>query len=86
MRALVLEKKRKFSLCYIDIKEQFRIYDVRIRIHTVDICGSDTCIKGGVYKVCCDNKRGGSLCHNNCTGGNTTGVYGSIAMHFTPML
>lgn len=50
------------------------------------LCDSGGCSKCGDYKICCDNKRGGSLCPNNFTGGNTTGVYGSIAMHFAPML
>jgi D-xylulose reductase len=41
MQALVLEKTRFLSLRDIAIDESLGPYDVRIRIHTVGICGSD---------------------------------------------
>jgi D-xylulose reductase len=41
MQALVLEKTRSLSLRDIAIDEPLGPYDVRIRIHTVGICGSD---------------------------------------------
>lgn len=41
MKALVLEKKVVLSLRDIDIKEDLGPEDVRIKIHTVGICGSD---------------------------------------------
>jgi len=41
MRALVLEKARTLSLRDIDIRETLGPGDVRIRVHTVGICGSD---------------------------------------------
>ena len=41
MKALVLEKAGKLSLRDIDIRETLGRRDVRIRIDTVGICGSD---------------------------------------------
>lgn len=41
MKALVLEKTRKLFIRDIDIEERLGPYDVRIKIHTVGICGSD---------------------------------------------
>ena len=41
MEALVLERKDKLSLRDIDVTEKLGPHDVRIRIHTVGICGSD---------------------------------------------
>lgn len=41
MKALVLEKKGQLSLRDIDIEEHLGPQDVRIKIHTVGICGSD---------------------------------------------
>ena len=41
MQALVLEKTRSLSLREIAIDEPLGPHDVRIRIHTVGICGSD---------------------------------------------
>ncbi len=41
MQALVLEEKQKLSLRDIVIDEPFGPNDVRIRIHTVGVCGSD---------------------------------------------
>ncbi|MBN2212232.1 MAG: NAD(P)-dependent alcohol dehydrogenase [Sedimentisphaerales bacterium] len=41
MKALVLEKKGVLALRDIDIKETLGPEDVRIKIHTVGICGSD---------------------------------------------
>jgi D-xylulose reductase len=41
MKALVLEKAGKLSLRDIDIRETLGPNDVRIRVHTVGICGSD---------------------------------------------
>ena len=40
-KALVLEKQRELSLRDIDLPDQLGPNDVRIRIHTVGICGSD---------------------------------------------
>ncbi|WP_353981446.1 NAD(P)-dependent alcohol dehydrogenase [Salinicola endophyticus] len=40
-RALVLEKKRDLSLREIELPDQLGADDVRVRIHTVGICGSD---------------------------------------------
>jgi len=41
MKALVLEKAKHLSLRDIDIKEELGPHDVRIKLHTVGICGSD---------------------------------------------
>ncbi|WP_419913757.1 NAD(P)-dependent alcohol dehydrogenase [Hoeflea sp.] len=41
MRALVLEEKGKLNLRDIGLNEELRPNDVRIRTHTVGICGSD---------------------------------------------
>ena len=41
MKALVLEKAGQLSLRDIDIEEHLGAGDVRIRVHTVGICGSD---------------------------------------------
>ena len=41
MKALVLEKTKHLNLRDIDIKESLGSDDVRIKIHTVGICGSD---------------------------------------------
>jgi D-xylulose reductase len=41
MRALVLEKTKHLDLRPIELDEVVGPYDVRIRIHTVGICGSD---------------------------------------------
>ncbi|WP_288410302.1 NAD(P)-dependent alcohol dehydrogenase [uncultured Herbaspirillum sp.] len=41
MQALVLEATRQLSLREIDLPQQVGPQDVRIRIHTVGICGSD---------------------------------------------
>ena len=41
MRALVLEEKGKLNLRDIDLDEKLTPTDVRIKIHTVGICGSD---------------------------------------------
>ena len=41
MKALVLEKTKYLALRDIDIEESFGPDDVRIKIHTVGICGSD---------------------------------------------
>ena len=41
MQALVLEKKGEMSLRDFEIEEQLGPHDVRIRIHTVGVCGSD---------------------------------------------
>ncbi|WP_340146634.1 alcohol dehydrogenase catalytic domain-containing protein [Halomonas sp. PA16-9] len=40
-KALVLEKKRELSLREIELPDQLGPEDVRVRIHTVGICGSD---------------------------------------------
>ena len=40
-KALVLEKKRELSLREIEFPDQLGPDDVRVRIHTVGICGSD---------------------------------------------
>ncbi|KFF48301.1 sulfurtransferase [Gammaproteobacteria bacterium MFB021] len=40
-RALVLEKKRELSLREIELPDHLGTDDVRVRIHTVGICGSD---------------------------------------------
>ncbi|WGI25704.1 NAD(P)-dependent alcohol dehydrogenase [Halomonas alkaliantarctica] len=40
-KALVLEKKHELSLREIDLPDQLGPDDVRVRIHTVGICGSD---------------------------------------------
>lgn len=40
-KALVLEKKRELSLREIELPDQLGPDDVRVRIHTVGICGSD---------------------------------------------
>jgi D-xylulose reductase len=41
MQALVLEATRELALRDIDLPQQVGPQDVRIRIHTVGICGSD---------------------------------------------
>ena len=41
MEALVLEKTQQLSLRDIDIPEELGPHDVRIKLHTVGICGSD---------------------------------------------
>lgn len=41
MRSLVLEEKNRLSLRSMEIDEPLGPHDVRIRIHTVGICGSD---------------------------------------------
>jgi len=41
MQALVLESARRLALRNIEIPEPLGAHDVRIRIHTVGICGSD---------------------------------------------
>lgn len=41
MKALVLEEKGKLNLREIDLPETLSPTDVRIKIHTVGICGSD---------------------------------------------
>ena len=41
MRALVLEKKLELSLRDIDLPEKVQPNDVKIKMHTVGICGSD---------------------------------------------
>jgi D-xylulose reductase len=41
MQALVLEKTKTLSLRDFALEESLGVHDVRIRIHTVGICGSD---------------------------------------------
>ena len=41
MKALVLKEKNKLAIMDMDVKETFGPDDVRIKIHTVGICGSD---------------------------------------------
>ena len=41
MKALVLEEKGKLNLREIELNEQLFPTDVKIKIHTVGICGSD---------------------------------------------
>ena len=41
MKALVLEEKGKLALREFDIPGELRPRDVRIKTHTVGICGSD---------------------------------------------
>jgi D-xylulose reductase len=41
MKALVLEKAKELNLREIDIKEELGPHDVRIKLHTVGVCGSD---------------------------------------------
>ena len=41
MRALVLEKKLQLSLRDIDLPKEVHSNDVKIKMHTVGICGSD---------------------------------------------
>ena len=41
MQALVLEEKGKLSLRDVPLPRALRPHDVRIKIHTVGICGSD---------------------------------------------
>lgn len=41
MQALVLEKTRSLSLRDIEVAEPLGPHDVRVRIHTVGVCGSD---------------------------------------------
>lgn len=41
MKALVLEKVGELSLCDIDLSQEMGPDDVRIRLHTVGVCGSD---------------------------------------------
>ena len=59
---------------YCDVKYYFR----RITCSVADscetgtkylrpgICDSTGCAKGGRYKICCDNKKDGSVCPDNC--------------------
>ena len=41
MRALVLERQRELSLRDIDLPQEVGPDDVKVKIHTVGICGSD---------------------------------------------
>jgi len=41
MEALVLEKAKELNLRDIDIQEELGPHDVRIKLHTVGVCGSD---------------------------------------------
>ena len=41
MQALVLERKGELSIRDIDLLTELGINDVKIKIHTVGICGSD---------------------------------------------
>ena len=41
MNALVLERTKVLALREIELAETLGTHDVRIRIHTVGICGSD---------------------------------------------
>ena len=41
MEALVLEKAKELSLRNIEIPETLGPHDVRIKLHTVGVCGSD---------------------------------------------
>jgi D-xylulose reductase len=41
MKALVLEKAKDLNLREIDIKEELGPHDVRVKLHTVGVCGSD---------------------------------------------
>ena len=41
MRALVLERQHELSLRDIDLPQEVGPDDVKIKIHTVGICGSD---------------------------------------------
>ena len=41
MKALVLEEKGKLNLREIELNEVLSPTDVKIKIHTVGICGSD---------------------------------------------
>ena len=41
MKALVLEKKLQLSLRYIDLPSEVKPRDVKIKMNTVGICGSD---------------------------------------------
>jgi D-xylulose reductase len=41
MQAIVLEKAKELTLRDIDIQEELGPHDVRIKLHTVGICGSD---------------------------------------------
>ncbi len=41
MEALVLEKAKKLNLRDIDVQEELGPHDVRIKLHTVGVCGSD---------------------------------------------
>jgi D-xylulose reductase len=41
MKALVLKETKQLAMIDIDIKESLGSDDVRIKIHTVGICGSD---------------------------------------------
>ena len=41
MRALVLEEKGRLNLREIDLPSEVGPNDVRIKIHTVGVCGSD---------------------------------------------
>lgn len=41
MKALVLEKKLQLSLRDIDLKTEVDSNEVKIKMHTVGICGSD---------------------------------------------
>ena len=41
MQALVLEEAKVLNLRDIEIKEQLGPHDVRIKLHTVGVCGSD---------------------------------------------
>ena len=41
MKALVLEKQLELSLRDIDLQKKIRPDDVKIKMHTVGICGSD---------------------------------------------
>ena len=40
------------------------------------LCLDSGCGKGGDYKICCDNKKDGSVCPHVCSGKNTSGTCG----------
>jgi len=72
------------SSCYCDLKYSYK----KIACSVADscngsiylqpgICDSTGCSKGGNYKICCDNKKDGSVCPHVCSGGNNSGTCGS---------
>ena len=72
MKALVLEKKLELNLRDIDLPSEIGPDDVKIKMHTVGICGSDIHYyehgKIGQWNVRCTyGSRARGFRHSNCS-------------------